>query len=791
MAVISSIDSDYVRVGARAVLYPKWAFNNFGYGSLESQEVYDIITDTGAHPDTQVSYAATIDPATGFRRPNIIFVKNKYMALTPTPNEDDTVLSEWISTAETGVVDEGTWEEAPTDSFPVRTRILQLQADGDKYFARKSTFQHTLNASFAFRIQIATVDSEADEDLGTRYAAVSWGNKKWAIFFFPNRSPILAEKFGGNWVPRTVLPGIQQTSEENLGEALVVVELIRNSIVITVNYSPDESVPAADDVAVQLNLQERSNQGYYSRDDLDNLPAVSWPSGAFHFWGFGLQTAFGLSPVSYPSTAYWNSARAQLTQPRGAIGDVAQLSYRGNLNGGSITITDIDPGAGPFVRYRVTMTPASHTFGGRTWQRTPDIEAVSIWYPALPVLGMQGNMGDSGLTFERRIEEIIIDKPEQLEQASSSLRTHWMEGFPALTGTTFGGFPWMPIKLFLGLDKERGQMIFDNVFSGFITNYETTPHPDGHIEVAFSLTSGAVRAKQGQRFGRTPIPRGGMTLNQVLTMWMQIIGIPVTDYAWHYAGDLIVLPLGRAERPAFSPPAFGDMWKWHEDLCELFGLDLIHTDDGRFITIPTDLTIANPTSWRANPVEPEEIADELGMSIDVSDIYSRVVLHSKLPRKGDGLGPSRSDNEDLVFTAYAINYQMEYNIGYWAHSPIQRVLEESLDFGPTSIGFAYLAVYNKAIKYIYPRVYLNVVGDLAYRLGRLHTVRIFGGNMQERGVYKIETLKHSIKLGGLDASTAARVWRTPLVINGQFDMGGTGLDVLPTRQGERHRLQFR
>ncbi|MCH7909223.1 MAG: hypothetical protein IIB38_06350 [Candidatus Hydrogenedentes bacterium] len=150
------------------------------------------------------------DAETGITIPTLRWIRDAFLVMTPIVTQRDTKTSEWG--AGTLATDGGTYEEARPYGHPSKLRLLQTDTDPTTSWSRKSTYRHRENASFAFTISLAQVAPDKNEAEGHSYAAFSWANGKWAIFFYHDRSPILGERVSSTWVARRAL-GLAATDE--------------------------------------------------------------------------------------------------------------------------------------------------------------------------------------------------------------------------------------------------------------------------------------------------------------------------------------------------------------------------------------------------------------------------------------------------------------------------------------------------------------------------------------------------------------------------------------------------
>ncbi len=736
--------TDYVRPAGFVKLFPKESLPYFGVNSRDSVELYDVVSRTGFMG--KPSFSGAVDPYTGLYLPDLIFCADKYLSLMPTAVDADTLLTDFPTNSIGWNDDETTnWEEVRPARGPLTKRLVQINASPTVKYHRASTFSHGQNSSFAFRIRLGSVPPEVNAALGTPFACVAWGGEQlaqcqWAIFFPNQKQPVIAERVAGNWVFRAELPELNDSGsgEGDTGDTLILVEHIRNSMVVTVGFLPDNGTPVTtDDVQTQIALQDASQrQGYYSRPDQSTDPNVTWNSGKFHIWGVGRQVSFGFNMVTYRTSATYTSPRASMIQPRGNLlgGDLPAFYTYGNANGGSVAVTHLNTSTDYWFQYRLTFTPHTHTIASRTWYQTPDVEAVAIYYPAVTQGGFisPGSTGD----LEGRIESVDIEKPVQLDQATCTVTAFFPDGFNAATAQ----WRWRPAQVWIGGDKD-GSLELYQAFTGYITGIEVEQKDPKDIRCTFTLTAGTIRLKKS-RFGNTTAPRGGRTLNQILTLWMQQTGIPAGSYFWDVLGDLIVLPVGRPEDPALLPPPGGDAWRWHADLCAVHGLELVWTDDGYVRTYPKNAYVPIGVTRLANTTNAALGIEALTVEEDMLESYTRLIMTCRIPRLRDGLGRVESESFSQTVTAWAINYRSEQDPTYPAFRPWAERKEEHLDFGLASPAFLALAVYNMADDYIRPRLNVRVEGELTPGLGRRMLVGVSGDSMQAGGTYIVESLSH-------------------------------------------------
>lgn len=749
--------SEYVRPAGFVRLYPKDSVPYFGNASADAVELYDVVSQTGFQGTP--SFSGAIDPYTNFYLPDLIFCADKYLALMPTAVEDDTELTDF-PTSSIGWTDDATsnWEELRPARGPLTKRLVQVNASPTVKFHRVSSFHHGVNSSFGFRIRLGSVAPEVDTALGTPFAAVTWGGEEiasctWGIFFPNGKNPAIAEKVLGNWVFRAELPDLRESGSGSgdTGDTLVIVEHIRNSMVVTVGFLPDQGTPlATDDVQTQIALQDASQrQGYFSRPDGSVEPAVAWNSGKFHVWGVGRQMSFGFNMVTYRSSATYTSVRAPLVQPRL---DVPTAFIYGNANGGLVTATNLN-GFGDFwFQYRLNFSPHTHTIGGRVWYQTPDVEAVAVFYPAITQGGYVSPGDKSDL--EMRIESVEIEKPAQLDQSVCTVTAFFPDGF----NSTTANWRWRPAQVWLGGDQGGGSVNLVQMFSGYITAINGVQRDPKDVRVTFTITSGAIRLKKS-RFGNSTAPRGGRTLNQILTLWMQQVGIPFGGYFFDVLGDLITLPVGRAEDPAFRPQPGEDAWRWHAALCAMHGLELTWTDDGYIRTYPKNAYVPSGVIWDCESTDSRFGVEELTIEEDMLENFTRLIVTCRIPRIRDGLG--RVDSESYSQTAYAWaqNLRAEQDVTYIGFRPWAERREETLEIGPTSVAFISLAVYNLAEDFIRPRAMVNVTGEFTPEIGRRYLLGLTNDNMQAENLYIIEALSHQVRADGFRGKTAISAYR--------------------------------
>lgn len=747
---MSFIDTDYIRPFGSIFLAPKVSQNWFGYGSKEELELFDQVTKTASFGQT--SYSRGIDPTTGWQLPDCIWSPERYVSLFGVTDNLDTRLSEWGTCPYyQNTVNANAWQEERTVYPPLRYRLVQTDSTAGKYFSRRSTFQHGLNSSFAIHIDVPNPPSDTDLSLGQPFAAVAWGNWRWAIFFIPDGSPILAEWRKTAWFPVLQLKPLPRTPKAELtGEDVVLVERTRRAIIINGYYEIDFpwSDTDAEDFAA-MRLEEKGAKGEYARgrggeDCYYREDEPYWNAGPFDFFGFGLAASLGISTVSYPTLGSYYSPKPPIPQPRGSFfgTDVPIFYPDWEANGGVVSVTNLNGPSDSFFQFRVDMAPARQVLGSKVWQKTPSLHGMGVFYPALPITGF-ATFGDGGQTLEGRIEACSVDKPEKLDDRSFEAELLFPDGFRLLTGD------WRetPAKVFLGRDGGPLGSSATTVFSGYITKMHARREHVNMVRASMTLSPAALRPKR-MRFGHSTMPRGGLTLNQALDVWLLGRGMPLSQRFWDPLGNLVTLYKGFPENPPFWPDPEGDSWEWHQRLCEVFGLELSEDDDGNFWTTPIEGYQITPVYWHASvPVTPETVPQNLEGEGDTLETYTRVFVYAKTHR-----------GEEIA--RWVINWDAEQNPTYPGFRPWKEEHKTRLDFGPVDPGFVTLAAISKAQELLIPKVYGNWEGEFNPYLGRKMLVTIYGDGMELQGIHKIRALKHTVPAGpDFNARTILRTER--------------------------------
>jgi hypothetical protein len=620
--------------------------------------------------------------------------------------------------------DVGEWETLPGDLgvWETRTSFMNppvelltqnfqgVDSAGDTVIApwgSQSTYSHPGLPSFAFTILPAAVSPDYNPFVGgVPYSQVAWSGGKWAIRFFNHGNPVLMKSFGGIMVP---LMELGSPARMNNGDNPDLIEGIvrhqRGALMISMDHGATYDV-----------WWEPTNT------------PVSCPSGKYQFTGLGMAAALGIHQVAYgddQNHGHYDSPKLPMERLRAGSPTLVNFRYA-NATNTAVTVQNIAPTTTTtYMQYRINMTAGVVNTSHFAYYYSPESYAVELAYPTTPSLYFP--MHDNGATFEGRIQQLTIDKPFELDEATCSFTCRYTvdEGGPQ------GSFGLNLIQVWGGWQYDDGSNDVDLLFTGYLVDPKVTQVNSNYITVSFTAHSTALRPKRMQWRDSNASPYDGLTPNQALLKWAVSMGLNASFLAFDSTGrgDNVLLPAESPEEPAYVPVVGEARWDIMAKIAEYARLELGVMNNGSYALFPSDTFVLTPYTWDAAPVNNNTShIESISLEQRVLDTFTGVLVRGRTMWNAQ-------------IAAWIYDSDAETNIFSSRFRPWPEWTVETIDhpvtpqwLGQVALGLA----WNKIV----PNFELTWKGELATFVSRRHAVWVRGttvgaGNLVKVGVLSL------------------------------------------------------
>jgi hypothetical protein len=412
---------------------------------------------------------------------------------------------------------------------------------------------------------------------------------------------------------------------------------------------------------------------------------------------------------------------------------------------GSITYTDLSTPTSGLAQYSIELTPTTDLLGvGWSCYRSPEVYAVTTRYAA--ILSPFGGTGYSEILPD--LLEANIDKPRELDGAGGSAVVRLD---PAALSNYWNRGDFAKFELKLGHSFEDGSGDYlETVLVGFISDIAVTNDSYNSVDLALKLTTVAERFRRARWNKLDTFPLGGRTLNQALDLILETEGVPrntsyrqwdyVTDLAWGFLGDRVLVDLGLPEEPFEWPRPGESKWATMQRLAGIWELEVVPLDNGILTTVPKRyLDPVVSATYKATDLDPDQL--------------QRLVLGLRWGRNScekatsvlvDGV----DENGNAIF-AHAVDGAAEANTLSPRFTPFRIEIQDSID-GTCTPGLLASRTASLASEFFHEPLSVDLRHSVDLGLGRGQRVRVEG--FEHAGVnplydFRLATLRHTYRAG--------------------------------------------
>lgn len=535
----------------------------------------------------------------------------------PSLSLQDTRLTHWSTSTSSGVE----WQEVyPLTGAPQRYRLQQPDTSPGVTWTATSSGSLPAGPSVAFSLILADTPPDWDADALPPEVRIALGDPgvpgaAWSLLLSKQRSSL--EQWDGTaWQERLALSNPARSAGYGDGEELYYwLRCLAGRILV-------------------------STDGGYSYQTAGSLaePAVL-AAGPVRITGHGGTVILGVHQLLLVEAEVTSRARDTLTER--VTPAVVLEGVTHEPAGTSVALAD--EYSGRLARYRATLTPASSTWLGPGWSvyRAPVLHAVNYLLFPTAVPGA----GTSSTPWDERLLSIEIDKPEDLGQASATIRVK----LDATTALTTAGLRRRKLAVTLGYQPEGESLVSWTAFVGYVRTVSVMRdrYGEGVLELVADNFTAALRRRRWTDLHVQSL--AGLTVNDASDRVLTWFGIPLdsSHRVWHPWGELVTLADGTAGRPCELIRPGDDPWETLRRIQSFARLELAATDDGALIAVQQDFTTGVSHDLRAVPastLDLRELAEGFTHTVDY-DATGTAVLVSGTDGDGEAVWAWAVDTE--------------------------------------------------------------------------------------------------------------------------------------------------
>lgn len=579
--------------------------------------------------------------ATSAGEPHLDFLDGVGLTCKPFVNVKDTRSANYTTSG-------GSWAELRTATFGgLAYRLIQTNTAANLAWSVTSGFSLPGNPHVAFEIHFS--ETPPDNTLATfpPFVRIEFG-EAWAIEFSRVYGARLLRYVSGAFRAVKVLSGGLPDS------VMVLLRWHRGSIFISTDWG----------------------QSYDSFGLPDGADATV-NSTPFTVRGQGGAVMVGLHQVLYTEGTFTTTERSTLTS-RSSSPLMSGRFYEPTGTNVAVTYT----GSGSTAQYRATLTPAAIAGVPFTFYTSPELYSVSTSFPSVRWSLPTGFYSEP---FEGTLQEISVDKPPELHGGTATIT------FRKDAATQFSGnWRWTKCEVWLADQSGSGASAFTRVFVGYVEDPDIAQAEYNKSFGTIALQNATIRAKR-MKWDGFHLPLGGQSLNSALDYCLDKMGLTVADRVWHPLGNVILVPAGMAEDPAYWAPAGEEIWRIMEEVCRDAGFELGVDDAGIWRTVRMDAYDDFVShSWDALAATDHAYRiSGISFTSRAAEACTSILLKSK-------------DQYGRPLWAYGVDTEAEFNPTSPRYCPWRELHYEEVD-GTVSPGWLALGVQSRFFSHVLPK----------------------------------------------------------------------------------------
>lgn len=396
--------------------------------------------------------------------------------------------------------------------------------------------------------------------------------------------------------------------------------------------------------------------------------AATIPSGKVILRGRGGAVTFGLHQLICYEADYDSQLR-QLERPR-ASATTTFTGSRYDLNGGTVTFTDLGVPLSSVAQYRATLAPVAVTGTNWNWYQTPVLYATQ--YRIARVIQ---NIGTNYTTpIDDALVSIRISKPRALDGSTCTI----VFEVNAFDANTLDGYKYRRVDVITGYRLSDGNT--EEYASGtfYITEISAewgAGEDFSKIKVTWTCVNLSGLLKQDGWTVLRQYALGGQTPNAAGDEILYHHGLNSSYRSWHAYGAAGLIPYGAAENPVELTNA--DEYPW-ETLVRIFEeryLEVGIDDSNVAFTLPLNYVSATvDDTLRATPVSATDERNQierLAYRIDYRETADSAIVYAT------------GENGQLVLSA-TYDADAQSDTASARFSPWRRTVQKRLDGTPNA-----------------------------------------------------------------------------------------------------------
>ncbi|MGV3719305.1 MAG: hypothetical protein ACO1SX_00225, partial [Actinomycetota bacterium] len=447
----------------------------------------------------------------------------------------------------------GTWEERiPGTGNPNKYRLMQLDTTADVQWSATSSYKLPKNPHVAFSLVIPDTPPNHDSATYPPFVRLELGGQKWAVELSKVYGARLLLKVGSDWEAVQELPEPTRFGNRDSDEMLLMLRHYRGRICISTDFG------------------KTYTQFGYPDGTAATINSTSWT-----IRGQGGQVLVGLHQLQYVDGVYTSPTKNTFTSRPLSSATLTGRYYAPGTT--AVTFADVGTPASGIARYTATLEAQTITGTPFDFFQGPELYAVLLTYPVV----RQVTLGTYTTEWTGAVRSADLDYPLDLSGATATLRLR-RDAQAQLTGD----YRWRKVVIINGYQTEAGSAVPVTGFVGYVRSQTAEQGEYNKQDLIVTLDNPTIRFKRTEwdDFAR---PLGGLTVNAALDYVLASEGLDTTNRVWWYTGDLITLPEGSPEDPAFWPRRGERKWETLERIARYAGLELaVFEDSGDFFTVP-------------------------------------------------------------------------------------------------------------------------------------------------------------------------------------------------------------
>lgn len=432
-------------------------------------------------------------------------------------------------------------------------------------------YQHPANPSIAFSLILEETESDWDWSTYPPFTRIEFGGE-WAVQFTKDGA-YLMQYIAGVWTAVKDLPTPPRNNAYgDAGAIWIYVRVLRGQIGVSFDFGKSYE---------------------WHGTNVTVLP------GRVVLRGRGSAVSFGIHQLRYFSGVF--DSHIKYTDRSRTTPTVSFTGSRYDLNGGTVTLTDLGVHLGRRAQWRGTLAPV--TLSNTLWSfyATPVLYAVAYDVAAT----VQSTDQTTTTPYDDHLQTAKVVKPRELDGSWAEF-TASLSVFEALE-LDVESLRWRKMELDRGWRLDDGSIEIGATFVGYAEEVTVEWSEDFRATLRIKLHNASARFKRSPWGPFRQFALCGRTPNAAADFILGRKGLNSSYRDWHAGGATVAIPYGLPEEPNELTNPNELPWETLKRIFAERGLELGVEDNGTFFTVP--LNFVNDDVSRTVYPTPEGAAD--------------------------------------------------------------------------------------------------------------------------------------------------------------------------------------